>query len=83
MAGIFPLVAEIAGRANQTGSEVVLPNSIGHHAGGEWIFLGGYPAGELQATRIPFRDNGFRGVDRAQETAEDGLAFFGGISLFQ
>ena len=38
--------AEVAGRGNQTAAEMILPDAIHHHAGGERIILGSDPLGQ-------------------------------------
>ena len=53
MRGRLALFAEVVWCGNDSLSEMIQPDSIHHHAGGEWIFRIGDPIGQL-ATAVAF-----------------------------
>ena len=71
MAGGFGTQAEVAGRLDEAGAEVVLPDAVDQDAGGEWVLWRCDGPGQFEATVAPLERSAVGTGQHFEESAWD------------
>ena len=79
MRGALTGGAEVVGRGDEAGAEVLLPDAVDDDAGGEGVFFAGEGLGESEAAIVGERA-GVDGGEDLRETARDGVAGFEAVA---